>query len=146
MSDHALTIRQAQPADGSVILSLIQALARKLGEDEFTKLGEIGPQTQVALLSGFHLNPEIANSFLGSGGTGPMDPTQLARLFQTTGAPPEAILFLYALRDEGTGRELQSEPLLNISGLGIADGDSARGSGVHPVGRDFGADGRDRRH
>lgn len=103
--------------------SLIQALARNLGEDEFTKLGEIGPQTQVALLSGFQLNPEIANAFLGSGGTGPMDPSQLARLFQTTGAPPEAILFLYALRDEGTGRELQSEPLLNISGLGIADGD-----------------------
>jgi len=103
--------------------SLIQALARSLGEDEFTKLGEIGPQTQVALLSGFQLNPEIADSFLGSGGTGPMDSTQLARLFQTIGAPSEAILFLYALRDEGTGRELQSEPLLNISGLGIADGD-----------------------
>ena len=30
--------------------------------------------------------------------------------------------FLYALFDEGSGREFQSEPILNIAGLGAADG------------------------
>ncbi len=37
--------------------------------------------------------------------------------------PPERVQFLYALYDKGTGRSFQSEPLLNIAGLGISDGD-----------------------
>jgi len=41
----------------------------------------------------------------------------------TVGAARDLVLFLYALSDEGTGRSFQSEPLLNLAGLGIADGD-----------------------
>jgi hypothetical protein len=94
-----------------------------LNEQQFTAMGEIGPETQAALLNGIQLNPEIANIFLSTGGNAPLDPSHFARLFQTIGAPPDRTLFLYALRDEGTGREFQSEPVLNIAGLGIADGD-----------------------
>ncbi|MGH9957141.1 MAG: hypothetical protein ACREBC_08420 [Pyrinomonadaceae bacterium] len=47
----------------------------------------------------------------------------LKDLFQVIGSPPEQIQFLYALFDDGSGRELQSEPILNIAGLGISNGD-----------------------
>jgi hypothetical protein len=38
------------------------------------------------------------------------------------GAPPAQIAFLYAIFDEGSGREFQSDPILNIAGLGSPDG------------------------
>ena len=47
----------------------------------------------------------------------------LKDLFQVVGSPPEQIQFLYALFDDGSGREFQSEPILNIAGLGISNGD-----------------------
>ena len=37
-------------------------------------------------------------------------------------APPEETPFLYALFDEGSGREFQSGPILSIAGLGSSDG------------------------
>jgi hypothetical protein len=45
------------------------------------------------------------------------------QLFQVVGTPPEQIQFLYAIFDEGSGREFQNDPILNIAGLGISDGD-----------------------
>ncbi len=42
-------------------------------------------------------------------------------LFQVVGSPSELIQFKYALFDEGSGREFQSEPILNIAGLGSAE-------------------------
>lgn len=102
---------------------LLRALARKLGEEQFSALGEIGPRTQFALLNGIRLNPGIAKAFLASGGKAALDPSQLSRLFETIGAEPERVQFLYALRDEGTGREFQSDFQFNVSGLGISDGD-----------------------
>jgi len=45
------------------------------------------------------------------------------RLFQVVGTPAELIQFKYALFDEGSGREFQSEPILNIAGLGSAAGE-----------------------
>jgi len=47
----------------------------------------------------------------------------LQRLFQVVSAPSDQIQFLYALFDDGSGREFQSEPLLNTAGLGSSDGD-----------------------
>ena len=46
----------------------------------------------------------------------------LSQAFQAVGAPPERVAFLYALFDQGSGREFQSEPILNIAGLGSSDG------------------------
>jgi hypothetical protein len=39
--------------------------------------------------------------------------------------PPQTsyLPFLYRLRDEGSGRELQNDPILSTAGLGSADGD-----------------------
>lgn len=102
---------------------LIRALARKLDEENFTALGQIGPKTQFALLHGIRLNPEVAKVFLVSAGNAALDLTQFAKLLETIGAEPERLQFLYALRDEGTGREFQSDFVLNIAGLGISDGD-----------------------
>ena len=34
----------------------------------------------------------------------------------------ERVAFIYALFDQGSGREFQSEPILNIAGLGSPDG------------------------
>lgn len=36
---------------------------------------------------------------------------------------PDAVSFLYSIEDTGTGRAWQNEPVHNIAGLGIADGD-----------------------
>jgi hypothetical protein len=36
---------------------------------------------------------------------------------------PEDVSFRYSIFDSGRGRELQNQPLHNIAGLGIADGD-----------------------
>src|SRR5689334_8133373 len=36
---------------------------------------------------------------------------------------PEAVSFRYNILDSGTGRELQNEPIQNIAGLGIANGE-----------------------
>src|SRR6266849_4139546 len=84
----------------------------------------VGPQTAAALLQGIRINPALTQRFLlvlqdGDG----MKSNELGELFQTFVPPPERIQFLYALYDNGTGRAFQSEPLLNIAGLGISDGD-----------------------
>jgi len=52
-----------------------------------------------------------------------MKAQELSNLFEVTEPPPERVQFLYALSDRGTGRDFQSEPLLNTAGLGTIDGD-----------------------
>lgn len=76
--------------------------------------------------NGIRFNPRIADvalASLESGQRGSFDPRLLAQLFQVVSPPPEQIQFLYALFDEGSGREFQSEPILNTAGLGIPNGD-----------------------
>jgi len=76
--------------------------------------------------NGIKLNPRRADaalaSFDGAGETS-VDGKLFAQLFQVVSAPPDAIQFLYALFDEGSGREFQSEPILNTASLGISNGD-----------------------
>jgi hypothetical protein len=74
-----------------------------------------------ALRTGFRLNPEVAERVLTTPGA-LLDITTLSRLFEIGGTSGN-IQFMYALTDEGTGRELQSEPILSTAGLGAADGD-----------------------
>lgn len=101
---------------------LIRSLSRELGESDFASAGLIGPQTATALQDGIRLNPEVARYFLQSAANQAMDLDQLSRLFVTVGTPSDRVVFLYALYDEASGREFQNEPVLNIAGLGIADG------------------------
>jgi len=81
--------------------------------------GETGPEA--VFKNGFKLNPQIAELALQSNGQLTDDLRQ--RLFQVVGTPAELIQFKYALFDEGSGREFQSEPILNIAGLGSAAGE-----------------------
>jgi hypothetical protein len=116
------------PADADVgdlfeitFSDLLSALSRALGE-----LGEsdpiarpIGPSTATVLKDGFKLNPQFADLILFSQN---LPNNVLSAIFQVVGAPPERVVFKYALFDDGSGREFQSEPILNIAGLGSSDG------------------------
>ncbi len=102
--------------------NLLNALAAKLTATTATLKGETGPEA--VFKNGLKLNPELAELALLTLGSGSPLPVEiLENLFQVVGSPPEQIQFLYALFDDGSGRELQSEPILNIAGLGISNGD-----------------------
>ena len=70
---------------------------------------------------GLRLNPEFAERIFLTGGIEPRS-SEFSQAFQAVGAPPERVAFKYALFDQGSGREFQSEPILNIAGLGSPDG------------------------
>jgi hypothetical protein len=78
------------------------------------------PPLDAALRNGIKLNPDFAA--LALQGNGSADPDSLSKLFQVVSPPAGDVQFLYALFDEGSGREFQSDPLLNIAGLGSPDG------------------------
>jgi len=101
---------------------IIRSLARVFSEDSFVGRNEIGPRTAEALAAGIRLNPELARSFLDTNGRR-LDASQLAELFETVPAPPERLQFLYALSDQGSGREFQSAPVLSTAGMGSPDGE-----------------------
>jgi hypothetical protein len=82
---------------------------------------KLGPKTAAVLQGGLRLNPEFADRILLTGGAN-LDARILQEAFQAVGAPPEQIAFKYAIFDQGSGREFQSDPILNIAGLGSADG------------------------
>src|SRR2546423_2657421 len=72
---------------------------------------------------GFRIAPDRLQQFLLADDSTPLDRDFLETLFEEVMPVPEEIQFLYALFDEGTGRAFQSDPILNIASLGIADGD-----------------------
>lgn len=83
----------------------------------------IGPLTATLLKNGIKLNPAFAEKILLAINSGaPLDSRIVAEAFQAVAAPPDRIQFLYSIFDEGSGREFQSEPILNIAGLGASDG------------------------
>jgi hypothetical protein len=100
---------------------LVGTLATTLDEDVKFFGGKIGPKTAAVLSDGLRLNPEFAERILLTRGTN-LDQRILSEAFQAVGAPAERVAFKYALFDQGSGREFQSEPILNIAGLGSPDG------------------------
>jgi hypothetical protein len=117
----SLNFRQSPTLRDIPLGILLDALQEKLPETSRVLRRETGPEA--VLKNGFKLNPDIAEFALQNGGNVPLDPSILASLFQAVALPPENIQFLYAIFDEGSGREFQSEPILNIAGLGISNGD-----------------------
>jgi len=103
--------------------NLLDPLKRSVGEGAASVGTLVGPKTGSALLNGIRLNERFADLALSSDGIAGLDDAELQSLFQTVAAPADRVLFLYALFDEGSGRQFQDEPLLNIAGLGSADGD-----------------------
>jgi hypothetical protein len=105
------------------LFSVLAALTRTLSKSATAIKGATGPEA--AFIHGFRINPQIAEVILQGVGVVPPPPLsvdQLDRLFEIIAAPPEQIQFKYALFDQGTGREYQSEPILNTAGLGSSDG------------------------
>ena len=74
------------------------------------------------LKNGIKLNPEVAE-FLLANATNELKADLIPKLFQVVASPSDLIQFKYAIFDEGSGREFQSEPILNIAGLGSASGE-----------------------
>ena len=84
-------------------------------------LGMLPPD---ALLDGLRIKPQLVRlAFENSGELSHKLPFAVAnQLFERLNRP-EDVSFRYAIFDTGRGRELQNQPLHNIAGLGIADGD-----------------------
>jgi hypothetical protein len=101
---------------------LITSIAQSVEENDALLKGTIGPATAAVLTNGFKLNPRLAERILLGAGKSNVDTPELATMFSSIGVPAGQVQFLYALRDEGTGREFQSQPILNTAGLGNADG------------------------
>jgi hypothetical protein len=102
--------------------SLLDALDDALANTPDAIGGETG--VEASFKGGFRLNPRFAElALLNDGGNSIRDSETLRSLFQVVSAPSDEVQFLYALFDEGSGREFQSEPLLNTAGLGISNGD-----------------------
>ncbi|HEY6401015.1 MAG TPA: putative Ig domain-containing protein [Blastocatellia bacterium] len=103
------------------INNLLNGLQRALAQTPDLIRGETGPEA--AFKAGVKLNPQFAElALLNDGRNAVSDEETLQSLFQVVSAPSDEIQFLYALFDEGSGREFQSEPLLNTAGLGASDG------------------------
>ena len=117
----AITFGLLPVSEGTIfnrtIAELILSLTEALDELEFVnRIGKVGPRTAAVLKDGLRLNPQFADRLLTGGFEG--DEQILGQAFQAVGAPPERVAFKYALFDQGSGREFQSEPILNIAGLG----------------------------
>jgi hypothetical protein len=102
--------------------SVLSSVAETLSE-EIKAGASLGSGTAEVLQSGFRVSPEFFEKItiaLASGRA--LDPAILEEAFEAVAAPPDQVQFLYSIFDDGTGREFQSEPILNTAGLGTADG------------------------
>jgi hypothetical protein len=87
-----------------------------------------------ALQDGIRIRPNFVRIAFTNGGL--LDPNfpvdSLDRVFQRLNRP-EDVSFRYSIADTGTGRELQNQPIHNIAGLGIANGDRPFKSLARPM-------------
>jgi len=108
---------------------IANALRRTIREEGAASLSEPKPPRQRAadlievLSRGIRFNREALQTALARGDNAPIDPEVLGSLFEEIPPDDARIQFLYRLMDEGTGREFQSDFILNTAGLGIHDGD-----------------------
>ena len=77
-----------------------------------------------ALTDGIRIRPAFLRmAFREGGGLARNIPLSLVNgLFERLNRP-ESVSFRYSILDTGRGRELENQPLHNVAGLGIADGD-----------------------
>jgi hypothetical protein len=104
------------------IATIFAAASEAFGEPFDPANGQIGPRTAEAFSIGLRLNPAFAERILLGDANRLLAERPNAPVFQVVAPPPEQIVFNYALFDQATGREFQSEPILNIAGLGASDG------------------------
>ncbi|MCI0695254.1 hypothetical protein L0337_25010 [candidate division KSB1 bacterium] len=85
------------------------------------KLRELKPAQ--ALLDGIRIHPlRVRFAFTREGRLSELPFDLLSRMFQRLNRPEE-VRFLYSFSDSGTGRDLQNQPVHNVAGLGIANGE-----------------------
>jgi len=84
------------------------------------KLKEIRPAQ--ALLDGIRIHPIRVRLAFAGGILSTLPNATAGRMFQRLNLA-EDVRFFYSIIDSGTGRELQSQAVHNIAGLGIANGD-----------------------
>ena len=101
--------------------SILESLTEELSATSRSLRGETGPEA--VFKNGIKLNPEVAELALQGNGTVQLTDDVRSRLFQVVGTPSDLVVFTYAIFDEGSGREFQSQPNLNIAGLGSATGE-----------------------
>lgn len=117
----SILFRLAPTALSTIPLAdILRGLDNQLNATSTTLKGESG--ADAVFKNGLKLNPSVAEIALQNPNS-LLSPDILERLFQVVGSPPELIQFKYAIFDEGSGREFQSEPILNIAGLGSAAGE-----------------------
>ena len=122
LSDSSSVVTQAGNLFSAPLGDFIETLSAAFDETvTFPAPIEFGPKTAAALRGGLCLNPDFAERILLTAGN-KLDPQILRQAFRVVGAPPEQIAFKYALFDQGSGREFQSDPILSIAGLGSPDG------------------------
>ena len=109
-------------AQQSFLRMTVGALAEALDEPLNSASPVIGGRTAATLRNGLKFNPDLVEGTLLSLAGSAFDDVSLLEAFQAVAAPPAQIQFKYALFDEGSGREFQSEPVLNTAGLGASDG------------------------
>jgi len=102
--------------------TIFAEVSKAFGEPFNQATGRVGPRTAEALAMGFRLNPQFAERILLGDANGLINDRPDAPIFQVVAPPTDQISFKYALFDQATGREFQSEPILNIAGLGGSDG------------------------
>jgi hypothetical protein len=116
----ALPPRSGTPIRDIKLGDLLDVLEARLASEPDVPKGM--PALEAALRNGIKLNADFAAVALQGNGKTLLDAASLAKLFQVVSAPVDDVQFLYALFDEGSGREFQSDPILNIAGLGASDG------------------------
>ena len=98
---------EGQPFDGRV----------SLGSIPLTKIRPVE-----ALFDGIRIEPNKLQLAFNAAGLASVLESTAGRIFQRLNLPTD-VRFLYSIIDAGTGRELQNQPVHNIAGLGIANGD-----------------------
>lgn len=104
-----------------------EKLALPIGDDKkHIKLSDLKLQdfSSTALQEGIRIRPDFIRIALTGTTLNGLDiPLDLAnRVFEGLNRP-ENVSFRYSIFESGTGRELQNQPINNIAGLGIANGD-----------------------
>jgi len=129
-SGEIILLAVAAPAPNSLralLGGLLPWLESALGEDAESNGAlpgcQFGPRTAAVLRQGVRVNPTVAERALLTDGNLALSDNIISQFFQAVTPPPGQVQFKYALFDEGTGREFQSEPILNTAGLGTPDGD-----------------------
>ncbi len=83
-----------------------------------------GGGAEAVLREGVRVNPAFTSAFTDTNWHDPIgDPGMIQQLFELVHVAPGELPFLIAMSDQGSGRDLQSEPILSTAALGSADGD-----------------------